>query len=240
VTISLVLPCYNEVENLPATVADAVAWFSARDVAGEIIVVDDGSTDGSGALLRDLATGQPRLRVVEHATNRGYGHAVRSGCDAAETAWIAFMDSDGQFRAADLDRLTAHMASHELIVGIRDGRADPLIRTLNTRLYTVLIRAVLGVRVRDPNCAMKLFTRAAWARVRPRYGLGALFNAELFQRAQAEGIAWRQVPVSHHPRRHGQATGANPKVIARMFRELLALRRDMAREVARAGMADRA
>jgi glycosyltransferase involved in cell wall biosynthesis len=227
VTISLVLPCYNEVENLPATVADLLAWLSARDVAGEIIAVDDGSTDGSGALLRDLATRHPRLRVVEHPTNRGYGHAVRSGCDAARMPWIGFMDSDGQFRADDLDRLTPHMASYELIVGVRHGRADPLVRTLNTGLYTVLIRAVLGVRVRDPNCAMKLFTRDAWARIRPRHGLGALFNAELFLRAQAEGIEWRQVPVTHHPRRHGKATGADAKVIARMFRELFALRREL-------------
>jgi len=240
VTISLVLPCYNEVENLPATVDDVSAWFRTREVSGEIIAVNDGSTDGTGSLLRDLATRHARLRIVDHPTNRGYGHAVRSGCDAAETSWVGFMDSDGQFRAEDLDRLTPHMVGHDFVVGIREGRADPLVRKLNTGLYTLLIRAVLGVRVRDPNCAMKLFTRDAWSRMRPRYGLGALFNAELFQRAQAEGIAWKPVPVRHYPRRHGQATGADPKVIARMFRELLALRREMAREVARASVADRA
>jgi glycosyltransferase involved in cell wall biosynthesis len=240
VTISLVLPCYNEVENRPATVTDVLAWLSAREGSGEVIAVDDGSTDGSGALLRDLAARHPQLRVLEHPTNRGYGHAVRSGCDAAQTPWIGFMDSDGQFRAEDFDRLTPHMASHELIVGIRDGRADPVIRTLNTGLYTLLIRVMLGVRVRDPNCAMKLFTRDAWARIRPRYGLGALFNAELFQRAQSEGITWHQVPVTHHPRRYGKATGADAKVVARMFRELFALRREMAREVARTSVADRA
>src|SRR3989344_9303533 len=101
--LSIILPCYNEEQNIAHSVRDTASWMDTRGMKGEIIVVDDGSKDASPALLETLAKEIPRLRVVRHEKNGGYGIAVRSGCDNARTEWIAFMDSDGQFHAEDLD-----------------------------------------------------------------------------------------------------------------------------------------
>src|SRR6187455_2402933 len=104
-SLSLVLPCFNESLNIERTIRTTQEWFSEAQIDGEIIVTDDGSSDGSFELLQKLAQEMPNLKIVHHATNQGYGAAIRSGCDQAEKRWIAFMDSDGQFKARDISRL---------------------------------------------------------------------------------------------------------------------------------------
>lgn len=218
------LPCFNEADNVAHTVAACDAWMAERRLNGQIIAVDDGSVDRTGALLETLATRVPRLRVVHHPENRGYGAAVTSGCDAAETEWIAFMDSDGQFHPQDLDALIARSGDAPVVVGRRRKRADSFPRKVNAKLYGLLIWVVLGVWVRDVNCGMKLFRRDVWRAAHPRIATGALFNGEFFFRLRRARIPWIQVSVPHYPRRAGVPTGAKPGVILRMFRELWALR----------------
>jgi glycosyltransferase involved in cell wall biosynthesis len=225
--LSIVLPCYNEAENVEAAVADVRQWFSVDGIDGEIIAVDDGSSDGTGPLLDRLAQAEPLLRVVHHEVNRGYGSAVRTGCDAATKEWIAFMDSDGQFKAEDFRKLIEWTDRFDLVTGRKIKRADPLIRRLNAKFYALLVFVVLGVWVRDINCAMKMFRREVWSVIRPTVATGALFNGELFYRAKRNGIRWKQVFVNHYPRLRGTQTGANLSVILKMFRDLWRLKRDV-------------
>lgn len=206
--------------NIERTVRDTHAWLSGRPDGWEIVAVNDGSTDDTGAKLAALARAVPGLRVVTHEQNLGYGAAVRSGCDAARGSVIGFMDSDGQFEARDFSLLLPALSRAPFVVGRRLIRADPWRRTLNAAMFSVLCRVVLGIRVRDVNCAMKVFTRETWLRVRPAHSTGALVNAEMFHRAQRAGIPWLVVDVPHAPRRFGTPTGAQLKVIGRMFREL--------------------
>ncbi len=221
--LSIALPCFNEEANLPSTIADVDGWMRDRGIAGEIIAVNDGSIDGTAAVLRELAKKYPCLRIITHEKNRGYGAAVRSGCDAATMEWVGFMDSDGQFHPEDFDKLIAVSEKSSLVVGRRRKRADPFIRKLNAKCFGFLAWVVLGVWVRDVNCAMKIYRRDLWLRVRPLHATGALFNAELFARARRAGVQWQQVDVSHYPRTRGMQTGANLVVILRMFKELAAL-----------------
>jgi glycosyltransferase involved in cell wall biosynthesis len=165
------------------------------------------------------------LIVVTHERNQGYGSAVRSGCDAATQEYVGFMDGDGQFRAADFSLLVPFLAEFDFVTGRRVKRADTLIRTLNAKLYGFLLFVVLGVWVRDVNCAMKVWKRSIWPLIRPRYATGALINGEIFYRLKANRIHWKQVPVHHYPRVHGRQTGANTRVILRMFRDLFFLKR---------------
>jgi glycosyltransferase involved in cell wall biosynthesis len=222
--LSIALPCFNEEGNIEATIADITGWLDSARIEGEIVAVDDGSADGTLALLEALARLEPRLRVVAHPRNLGYGTAVRSGLDECRGEWIAFMDSDGQFRAADLDRLLALRETADIVVGRRRARADSWHRKLNARCFQTVCRLLFGVRVNDIDCAMKLIRRREWPSVRPRLTTGALFNLELFARIRRHGIAWRQVDVRHYPRRTGTQTGARPEVILRAARELLLLR----------------
>lgn len=222
--LSVALPCYNEEGNVEETIADVTGWLDAVGLDGEVIAVDDGSTDRTRTLLEELAGENPRLKVVAHECNRGYGAAVRSGLDAGTGEWIAFMDSDGQFRAADLGRLMALTTETDVVVGRRHARADPWIRHLNMKSFRAANRILFGVRVDDINCAMKVIRKDVWPGIRPNVTSGALFNLELFARMNESQIAWSQVDVGHYPRRTGSQTGAKPGVVFRAAWEMLLLR----------------
>jgi glycosyltransferase involved in cell wall biosynthesis len=224
-SISLVLPCFNEEANIEQTVRAAQQWFHDDQIDGEIIVTDDGSMDGSLALLRKLQAEMPNLRVVHHEINQGYGAAVRSGCDQAAKQWIAFMDSDGQFRASDLARLLPLTSEVDYVAGVREKRADKFQRRLNGIMYNFFVRLMLGVGVSDVNCGMKIFRRSIWSTIRPIHATGALVNAEIFSNLTSARIAWKETLVPHYPRLAGTPTGANPRVILRMFKELWRLKR---------------
>ena len=227
--LSIVLPCFNEEQNIAATVRDVEQWMENRHIEGEIIAVDDGSTDGTAAALDRLKNESTRLRIVHHEKNQGYGVAVRTGCDAAKTEWIAFMDSDGQFKAEDIALLLEHVDQYSFITGRRRKRADSPLRNAFGKILGVMNGVVLGLWVRDVNCGMKLFTGDVWTIVRPEYGVEKLFNTEVFLRLKMAGIPMKQVDVPHYPRRAGTPTGGSPRVILRMFRELFGLRWSMKR-----------
>jgi glycosyltransferase involved in cell wall biosynthesis len=225
VSLSLVLPCFNEEANIEQTIRSTQLWFTEANIDGEIIVANDGSSDGSLALLQKLAAEMPNLHIVNHEKNQGYGAAVRSGCDLATKKWIAFMDSDGQFHASDIGRLLPLTSRADYVTGIREQRADTLQRRLNSRLYATLVRTLLGVDPTDLNCGMKIFRRSIWKTIRPVHATGALINGEMFFALKNNGISWEETSVPHYPRRAGTPTGANLRVILRTFKELWKLKR---------------
>jgi len=205
-------------------VQDVIAWFAEEGITGEIVAVNDGSSDGTADVLTQLKKQHPKLKIVTHETNRGYGSAVRSGMDAATKEWIGYMDSDGQFKSQDFSTLLPYTRAYAIVTGRRRKRADPCMRKINAKGFALLNFLILGIWVRDINCAMKLFRRDIWPKVRPEFATGALFNAEVFYRARKQGIAWKQVFVEHYPRKAGKQTGANLGVILRMFRDMWRLR----------------
>jgi glycosyltransferase involved in cell wall biosynthesis len=220
-----VLPCFNEELNIENTIRSAQAWFLEAHVDGEIIVTNDGSKDGSLDVLHKLQAEMPNLKVVNHLKNQGYGAAIRSGCDLAQKKWIAFMDSDGQFRPSDISRLLALTAKADYVTGFRERRADPIRRRLNSCLYRTLVRALLGVHPTDLNCGMKVFRRSIWKTIRPVYATGALINGEMFFAMKNAHIVWKETGVPHYPRVAGNPTGANFRVILRAFKELWQLKK---------------
>lgn len=228
--LSLVLPAYNEEHNIERTVTSVAAWFAREHIDGEIIVVDDGSRDGTAVILKHLQGSLPFLRVVTHERNLGYGSAVRSGCDAAGREFVGYMDSDGQFAVEDFNQLLPFLQEYDFVTGRRIKRADPFIRLVNAKLYGFLVYVALGVWVHDINCAMKIWKRSLWANIRPRVSTGALINAEIFYRLKCHGIRWKQIPVRHFARKRGVQTGANIRVILKMFRDLFKLKKAILRE----------
>ena len=227
IALSVVLPAYNEAANLRATVEGALEVLRGLGGRFEVIVVDDGSRDGTGALADALARATPEIRAVHHPHNRGYGAAIRSGFTAATLPWLFFTDADGQFDLRELPTLLSETARADVVAGYRLRRQDPWFRRLYAFLFgRVLVRAVLGVRVRDLNCAFKLIRRDLVAGLDLKSD-GALINAELLGKAQRAGARAIEVGVHHFPRRVGTQTGGNPRVIMRAFRELLALRAEI-------------
>ncbi|HRH93215.1 MAG TPA: glycosyltransferase family 2 protein [Candidatus Peribacteria bacterium] len=223
--LSVVLPCLNEAGVIRTTVERTARWMRATNIAGEIIVVDDGSADSTPEILKTLRTEEPMLRTVRQETTQGYGAAVRAGCDAAIMDTVAFMDSDGQFDPADIGVLLEALGSADVVWAVRTRRADGVLRIVSQRLYQALVRAALGLHSPDLNSGLKAFHRRTWPQIRPNNADGALFHAELLQRTLAAGLTIRHVAVHHFPRTSGKPTGVHPRVIAKMFRELAAMRR---------------
>ena len=224
--LSVFFPAKDEAENVEAVVRDALRILPDVAERFEVTVVDDGSTDGTGEIADRLAAADPRVRVIHHSTNRGYGGAVRSGLLAASEPYVFYTDSDHQFDLADLPRLIARIADSDVVAGYRLKRMDPRRRLVVAWVYNHLIRAMFGVGVRDVDCAYKLFRREVFSRVpltRVRSN-GAFFSPELLITLRAAGIRIVEVGVPHYPRTKGAPKGAPPAVILRAIRDLLLLR----------------
>jgi glycosyltransferase involved in cell wall biosynthesis len=234
-SLSFFFPALNEEDHVRAVVADALRTLPTFADDLEVIVVDDGSTDKTGAIADELARSDPRVRVVHHQARRGYGGAVRSGLATSRKSWIFFTDGDRQFDLTDLSRLIAVADGVDAVVGYRLKRADPGRRRFVAWVYNRVIRVLFGGAWRDVDCAFKLFRRDVFERVpleRVRSN-GAFFSAELLIALHRARVPVRQVGVRHFPRTAGEEKGAPPRVIARAMRELLGLRLRLWRGAAR-------
>jgi glycosyltransferase involved in cell wall biosynthesis len=225
--LSFFFPAHDEEANLEALVDEALATLPTLASRFEIIAVDDGSKDRTPAIADDLAKKHPDVvRAVHHSINLGYGAALRSGFQASRYDLIAFIDGDRQFKVADVGRLLDRMAegdNPDVVVGYRLKRADPPIRRWYARIYRLSNRIFFGVRVRDIDCACKLFKRQALEPIRVSSG-GAFFTAEMLIKLRFEGRKIAQVGVPHYPRTAGSPTGAKPSVVFRAVRDFWSLR----------------
>ena len=224
--LSFFFPALNEEDNIAPIVDEALVVLPRFADDLEVTVVDDGSSDRTGAIADELARKDPRVRVIHHGTRRGYGGAVRSGLLSATKPWIFFTDGDRQFALEDLERLVEVADGADAVVGYRIKRADPARRLFVAWVYNRLIRLLFGGGWRDVDCAFKLFRRDVFARVpleRVRSN-GAFFSPELLITLRRAGVRVRQVGVRHFPRTAHEPKGASPRVILRAIRDLLRLR----------------
>src|SRR5881409_277729 len=152
-SLSAFFPAHNEEENLVPMAAALLSVLPAVADEWELVVVDDGSEDATGRLADELAARHPRVRVVHHRTNRGYGAAVRSGLAAARYDYVFFTDGDHQFDVRQIVRLIPALDRADAVVGYRAHRSDPALRRLNAAGWNLLVRRLLGLSVRDVNCA---------------------------------------------------------------------------------------
>jgi putative flippase GtrA len=218
-SLSVVLPAYNEEQVIASTLRDVLLTLNSWHIESEIIVVNDGSKDRTGFVVNEIASIAPQVRLINHPVNQGYGAALVSGFAAATKELTLFMDSDGQFQIEDLRPFLTFIDSYDAAIGYRIDRQDSWMRKLNAWGWNRLIRAMLGVSVRDIDCAFKLL-RTEYLQRYPLETRGAMVNAELLYKLQRSGHSWKEVGVHHLPRRTGKATGAKISVILRAFREL--------------------
>ena len=227
--LSYFFPAHNEAENIEALVEEALGALPALADRFEIIAVNDGSRDGTGAIADRLAAAHPDIvRVVHHEVNRGYGGALKSGFRAARYPLVCFTDGDRQFRVADLARLLVAASpatgpAPDVVAGYRIRRADPAVRLVYAKVYRFALRVWFGLRVRDVDCACKLFRREALEGIRLESS-GGFLSAELLIKLRASGRSVMETGIPHYPRVAGSQSGANPKVILRAVRDFWRLR----------------
>jgi glycosyltransferase involved in cell wall biosynthesis len=223
-SLSVILPAFNEAANIRAVIEDAYRTVPKLAPIFEIIVVNDGSKDRTCEICDRLAEEFPDVRVVHHPQNRGYGAALKSGIKLARYDLIFFTDADGQFDLKEVAGLLEQTDAYDIVAGYRARRQDPLYRLLFAWGWNILVRIVLGIRIRDIDCAFKVFNRNVFDRVQIN-SVGAMVNTEIFAQVSRFGMTVKEVRVSHFPRRHGKPTGGSPTVIIKAFRELIKIRR---------------
>jgi glycosyltransferase involved in cell wall biosynthesis len=224
--LSLVIPAHNEAENLPGLLERSRRALPPLARDWEVVLVDDGSTDGSAAVaLTAMGEDAAKLQVVTHAAKSGYGKTVGDGLRAAKGDYVAFMDGDGQFAPEDLDKLVALIAGGaDLATGWRIRRADPWHRSVVSKTFNLLVRVLYGMRYRDLDCGFKLMRRGVLERSAPLVSRAALINTEIYFKATHAGFRVSQVGIPHHPRLAGVRSGGRLKPILRAIRELVVLR----------------
>jgi glycosyltransferase involved in cell wall biosynthesis len=231
-SLSIVLPAYNEEENVEQAVKHVSRVAQTLDRDYEIILVNDGSTDRTGEIGRQLEERVPSFRLVEHYPNRGYGGALKAGFAAAQKDLIAFYPGDAQFDFGEITRLLERLEEEnaDIVCGYRSDRQDNAIRRLNAWGWNLVVRLLFGYLCRDIDCGFKLFRHEMLEHV-TIVSDGAMIDTELLAGAKARGFRVAEAPLTHLPRQAGEATGANLAVIIKAFRDLIQFRRRLSREL---------
>jgi glycosyltransferase involved in cell wall biosynthesis len=226
IELSLVFPVFDEEENLDSLVGQALEIGGRLANRFEVVLVDDGSRDRSPEIIHRWCRSDSRVRWVRHASNRGYGAALRAGLRVAEGELVFFSDADLQFDLSELEKLVSHAERFEIVAGYRFPRRDPWPRRVIAFSWGWLVGRLFDLPVRDIDCAFKVFQRRALEAIAIE-SLGAFINTEILVRCSAAGHRIRQVPVTHRARQRGRQTGAHPRVIVRALTELASLYREL-------------
>ncbi|MBM3984897.1 MAG: glycosyltransferase family 2 protein [Planctomycetes bacterium] len=202
--LSVAAPCFNEAESIAAVVAEWERVLDGWPRPSEIVLCNDGSTDGSAAVLEGLRARHPRLRVVSFERNGGYGRALSAAIDATRGAWVATIDSDGQFDLADALRLLelAERQGLDGVTGFRQGKQDSAFRVLADRVLNRLVRWMFALDLRDTNCALKL-VRGELLRGLRIEARGYPTPTEICVRLLARGARLGEAGVTHRERAGG-------------------------------------
>jgi len=218
--LSVFFPCFNEQENVPFFINEALAVLPKVAKKFEIIVLNDGSVDGTKKVAQEFVKSHKNVRLISHKKNRGYGATLKTGFKTAQYKWVFFTDGDLQFSLKEVTLLVEHAEDFEAVIGYRKKRADSDDRVRNASLYKYFVDILFRLHVKDIDCAFKLFKTEVINSMKLEAD-GAFISAEILYKLKKKKVAFKQVPVSHFPRKFGQPTGANLKVILKACLEIL-------------------
>jgi len=222
-SISAFFPCYRDESTIAEMVERVVGTFDELGVDGDVTVVNDASPDDAAVVLEQLAGEEPRLRVVTHEANRGYGGALQSGFAAATGEWVFYTDGDGQYDPAELVELVARVDDDvDVVQGYKLGRSDNLARRVIGRAYHHAVSWLFGLSVRDTDCDFRLIRRSLLEQFELESTSGVIC-VELVRKLETTGARFVQVGVHHYPRPSGRSAFFNPRNVAKTLIDLAAL-----------------
>jgi len=218
-TLSVVVPLYNEEENLPLLVSSLFDVLFTDQSFLELVLVDDGSHDRTAAMAAELAEREPRIRLLRHERNRGLGATIRTGLKAAVGDLILYTDADLPFDFRLIPQLLERANNDRLIIGCRLNRGEGPRRWVLTKGYNLLCRLLLGSRVHDINFACKLIPRSAVNGMRLA-SEGSFIDAEILLGCRQQGLEIVEFPLIYFPRTRGHSTLSRPGVIIGILRDM--------------------
>jgi glycosyltransferase involved in cell wall biosynthesis len=219
-SISAFFPAYNDVGSI-GKIIHTMAWLLPKLTKDyEIVVVDDGSQDGTGDLLRMLAHEYPFLKIIHHGVNRGYGAALITGFANCSKDLVFYTDGDGQYDVEELPLLLQAVTDEaDLVNGYKISRSDPKHRIIAGRIYQLLMRLLFRLNVRDVDCDFRLFRRSLLRDTQLTCDSGVIC-VEMMKRFQARGCRIVEVPVHHYHRSHGSSQFFRFRHLRRVFVQL--------------------
>lgn len=227
--VSAMFPCYNDAATIGKLVDDVYAALTPLVDDVEVIVVNDGSSDGSREVLDRLAQERPWLRPIHHERNRGYGGALISGFTAARNEWIFYTDGDAQYDAAEAALLVkvageafATGEPVDIVQGYKIGRGDPLHRKVIGRVYHHVVKLLFRLPVRDTDCDFRLFRRELFTR-QPLTSHTGVICVEMMRSFHTQGARFVETPVHHYTRPSGRSQFFRLPAIARSAVQLAQL-----------------
>ena len=206
-SISVFFPCYNEEANVERTTQAALKMCRRVSDDFEVIIVNDGSKDGTAEIADRLAAEIPEVRAIHNNPNLGYGGALQAGFRAATKDWVFYTDGDGQFDFEEIDKLLPMLDDYDIVSAYRMDRKDSFVRKLNAFAWTSLVNVLFWLWLRDIDGAFKIFPRKLFDEIEMK-SMGALIDSEVLARAKRLGYTIGQVGVHHYPRTAGEQTGA--------------------------------
>jgi glycosyltransferase involved in cell wall biosynthesis len=225
--LSIFFPFWNEEKNIEKVINNAIPIAKKCAEKWEILMIDDGSSDDTYKIAKNLASKNKNLRAITHVPNRGYGAGLKDGFENAKYNLVVFTDGDAQFDFSEFPRFLEKIDSSDIVIGHRGKRSDHPFRHLLMNMLKVWDFFFFGFYYKDIDCGFKLFKREALNKIMPLYSEGAMITTEILAKAKKAGLKINQVEVSHYPRKFGDQSGGNLRVIVRAVRESFALWRDL-------------
>lgn len=218
--LSVFFPFWNEEENIETVVTKATVVVREVAKEWEVIMVDDGSSDNTLALAQKLAKKDPKhLRVITLKPNKGYGAALKAGLSNAKYSLVVFTDGDDQFDFSEVTKFLEKAQNADIVIGRRKRRVDHPFRHVLMTLLKVWDFIFFGFYFRDIDCGFKLFTAKATKEIMPLASEGAMITTEILARAKKAHLKILEVEVNHYPRKFGDQSGGNIRVVLRAIRE---------------------
>ena len=224
--LSVFFPTYNEEDSIRTTVEEARKVLEAIADRWEIIIVNDGSSDRTGEIAQKLSEKDKGIRVINHAPNRGYGAALKSGFYNSKYSWIAFTDSDGQFDFSEVTNFIRKQreTGADLVIGYYKKRRVSFSKIVTSKLWEFVVFILFGLKARDIDCGFKFISKKVINTIpRLESERGAFISSEFLIKARKSGFKIVEIPVTHYPRIKGAGTGRKLNVIVKSFVDLFRL-----------------
>lgn len=224
--ISVFLPTYNEEGNIKKVVLNTKEVLEKVASTWELIVVNDGSKDATPDIVNALEKSDPRIKLINHEENLGYGASLQTGFYNAKYPWIAFTDSDGQFDFSEITNFLVKQKETEadLVIGYYKKRRVSLSKILTSKVWELFVFLLFGLKVRDIDCGFKLISKKVIDTIpHLESQRGAFISSELLIKSKKKGFKIVEIPVTHYPRVSGSGTGRRLNVILKSFADLFKL-----------------
>ena len=214
-SLSVFFPAYNDSGTIASLVITALHSAAKLTPDHEVIVVNDGSSDGTQQIVEELARVYPKVRIITHPANRGYGGALRSGFAGATKDLVFYTDGDAQYDPSEMELLWRAMAPGvDLANGYKISRSDPVHRIFIGRVYHHIVRLLFGLKVRDVDCDFRMMRRSIFDRVHLEKNSGVIC-LEMMKKIQDAGFTIVEVPVHHYHRAYGKSQFFNVRRVVR-------------------------